>query len=151
MLKKFFASPLSFWHCHAMNEMSSNSDPEEDLSDSVVDHVYRHVGQRLRKLRIGRGMTQAQTAKLIGVSPQQYQKYEEGHSKCSLTNLMALADAHSVPITDLIPESTVKPTEINEADLLARLVAAYTRLENANEKMRLVQLVEAIQEAHSRL
>ena len=96
-------------------------------------------------------MTQAQTAKLIGVSPQQYQKYEEGHSKCSLTNLMSLADAHSVPLTDLIPENNIRSAEINEADLLARLVAAFSRLENPTEKLRLVQLVEAIQEAHSRI
>lgn len=131
-----------------MNEMQP---PEEaDNEDGAVDHVYRHVGRQLRSLRIGRGMTQAETAKLIAVSPQQYQKYEEGHSKCSLTNLMILADSHSVPVTDLIPEGSAKSSEINEADLLARLVAAYSRLENANEKLRLVQLVEAIQEAHSR-
>jgi transcriptional regulator with XRE-family HTH domain len=122
-----------------------------DVEDGAVDHVYRHVGRQLRTLRIGRGMTQAETAKLIAVSPQQYQKYEEGHSKCSLTNLMILADAHSVPIVDLIPEGSPRSSEINEADLLARLVAAYSRLENPNEKLRLVQLVEAIQEAHSRI
>ena len=96
-------------------------------------------------------MTQAQIAQVIEVSPQQYQKYEEGQSKCSLTNLMVLADFHAVPITDLIPEASTKVAEINEADLLARLVAAFSRLENANEKLRLVQLVEAIQDAHARL
>lgn len=131
-----------------MNELPPLNDDNTD--DGAVDHVYRHVGRKLRSLRIGRGMTQAETAKLIAVSPQQYQKYEEGHSKCSLTNLMTLADAHSVPIIELLPEGTPRSSEINEADLLARLVAAYSRLENANEKLRLVQLVEAIQEAHSR-
>ena len=131
-----------------MHEFSPSE--EAETNHGAVDQVYRHVGRQLRKLRIGRGLTQAETAKLIAVSPQQYQKYEEGHSKCSLTNLIILADAHSVPIVELIPEGSPRSSEINEADLLARLVAAYSRLENANEKLRLVQLVEAIQEAHSR-
>ncbi|MEL7184087.1 MAG: helix-turn-helix transcriptional regulator, partial [Pseudomonadota bacterium] len=46
--------------------------------------VYVHVGQRLRALRQERGLTQAQAARIIEVSPQQYQKYEDARSRCSL-------------------------------------------------------------------
>ncbi len=113
--------------------------------------VYAHVGQRLRELRVSNGLTQAEIAKVINVSPQQYQKYEDAQSRCSLPYLMTLADHFKVHLTDILPveEKTEAPNMANEsmgteADLLARLVTAFVTLADANEKLRLVQLVEAI-------
>ena len=137
-------------HLSRMNKINQNNDATAHSDDvaNAFDDVYPYVGARLKALRVGRGMTQAQVATLIGVSPQQYQKYEDAQTKCSLTNLMVLAEYYGVPVADLLPEQTVKVAEINEADLLARLVASFSRLNHAEEKLRLVQLVEAIQQAH---
>ncbi len=129
-----------------MNEMRMSLDPSRP---GAGEDVYDHVGRQLRAHRVGKGMTQAQVARLIDISPQQYQKYEDAQSKCSLTNLMVLADHYRVPLSEFLPEESVRPAEANEADLLARLVAAYSRLGTPNEKLRLVQLVEAMQEAGS--
>ncbi|MEM6742093.1 MAG: helix-turn-helix transcriptional regulator, partial [Pseudomonadota bacterium] len=54
-------------------------------SPATPDETYEHVGRKLREFRVARKMTQAQVAKIIEVSPQQYQKYEDAQSKCSLT------------------------------------------------------------------
>lgn len=117
---------------------------------SAAEDIYQAVGRQLRAYRIGRGMTQAQVAQLIEVSPQQYQKYEDAQSKCSLTNLSILAKHYGIPLAEFLPERSGEIANLGEADLLARLVAAYSQLRNPNEKLRIVQLVEAMQEAQFR-
>ncbi|NNE89053.1 MAG: helix-turn-helix transcriptional regulator [Silicimonas sp.] len=116
--------------------------------------AYAHVGQEMKRLRLARGLTQAQAAQVISVSPQQYQKYEEAHSKCSLNYLIALAEHYSVDVNTFLPGKAQQPTPspqsmASEADLLARLVSAFVQLEEPDEKLRLVQLVEAISKRES--
>ncbi|PJI91528.1 transcriptional regulator with XRE-family HTH domain [Yoonia maricola] len=127
-----------------------DADTKLDDRESAND-AYAHVGQRLRKLRLERGMTQAQVARIVSVSPQQYQKYEEAQSKCSLNYLIILAEFFETPVSTFLPDTstnevkTQEPPRVeNEADLLARLVTAFVRLDDSGEKLRLVQLVEAI-------
>jgi len=121
------------------------------------EDVYGHVGQRLRELRTQKRMTQAEVARILDVSPQQYQKYEDAHSKCSLPYLLVLADFYSVPIESMMPRGNkpeVKPEVQDEmpveADLLARLVSSFVKLSDVDEKLRLVQLVEAIVSAEQK-
>ncbi len=121
------------------------------------ENIYEQLGRNLRDFRGRRGMTQANVAKVIGVSPQQYQKYEDAQSKCSLNNLMLLADFYGVPLRAILPmesgEDVPKDDELaiaTEADLLARLVGAFVRLNDMPEKLRFVQLVEAINSAQER-
>jgi transcriptional regulator with XRE-family HTH domain len=118
-----------------------------EMQDHNAD-VYQHVGQQLRAHRIGRGMTQSDTARLIGVSPQQYQKYEDAQTKCSLNNLITLAQFYDIAFSDLLPDQA-DTSQHSEADLLARLVAAFSSLRDTREKLRLVQLVEAIRNSHN--
>lgn len=123
--------------------------------------AYAFVGERLRELRKQNGMTQADVARIIDVSPQQYQKYEDAQTKCSLTVLIALAEHYGIDLNALLPpgrndsdqnmaaNDDATPTT-SEADLLARLVGAFVKLQDFDEKRRLVQLVEAIQVAHDK-
>lgn len=122
-----------------------------DLKGRSACDVYAHVGRRLRELRVARGETQADIARVIKVSPQQYQKYEDAQSRCSLPYLMMLSDHFGVHLTDILPVDDVEtatPIAADsihaEADLLARLVSAFVKLSDMNEKLRLVQFVEAI-------
>lgn len=117
-----------------------------------AENVYVHLGRRLRELRKSKRMTQVEIASVIEVSPQQYQKYEDAQSKCSLTNLMKLADFFGEPLGAILPPDTAPaPAPLQdsavmttEADLLARLVSAFVQLDFVDEKLRLVQLVESI-------
>lgn len=116
------------------------------------DDVYAQVGQRLRTLRTQAGLTQAAVAAIINVSSQQYQKYEDAQSKCSLTYLMILADHYGVPIASLLPGGGTggeapRADLPTEADLLARLVTGFVGLGDLSQKLRLVQLVESIVDA----
>lgn len=126
-----------------LNRMTRLSTRDQD-SFSGGNHIYDYVGEQLRAHRIGRGMTQAQVAKVIDISPQQYQKYEDAQSKCSLTSLEILAEHYGVSLTAFLPEDTSLPVMINDADLLARLVSSFSVISDTGEKLRLVQLVEAM-------
>ncbi|SHG67718.1 helix-turn-helix transcriptional regulator [Marivita hallyeonensis] len=126
-------------------------------SDTVHADVYAFLGRRLRELRTARGLTQAEVARTINVSPQQYQKYEDAQSKCNLTYLIALADFYGVHVNSILPvdqpDRNTADTSSDlpkEADMLARLVSSFVRLTDTDEKLRLVQLVEAIVSAHEK-
>lgn len=129
--------------------------------------VYREAGAQLRSLRTSRGLTQAQVAEVIGVSPQQYQKYEDAQTKCSLAAIVALAAFYGVSVESIVsPEEAVGAGTIEalknhetvssdlsklgalEQELVGRLVSAYLRIPDKLEKVRLVELVEAIKSAH---
>ena len=107
-------------------------------------------------------------AALLGVSPQQYQKYEDAQTKCSLAALLVLAGHYGVRIEAIIdPEgvgaSSDRPLlsdllKMNidtatidsvEQELLARLVTAYLNIPDSFEKERLVELIEAVRSAHA--
>lgn len=62
------------------------------------------LGRQLKFLRVRSGLTQALVAAQIEVSPQQYQKYEKGYSKCSLTTLYRLARLYGMRAEDLLPD-----------------------------------------------
>jgi len=58
----------------------------------------RFVGQRLRLGRRELGLTQEALAALLGVTFQQVQKYEAGHSRMSAGRLLEIAQALGRPI-----------------------------------------------------
>ena len=135
-----------------------------------IDSVYRYVGNRLRHYRRERGLKQAALAEVIGVSPQQYQKYEDAQSKCSLTNLLKLADFLSVDIRAIMPmgvDSYGEPAEQGRerrvledagpspaplssgADLTARLVSAFMTVDDTETRERLVLFIESLARGQS--
>jgi transcriptional regulator with XRE-family HTH domain len=129
--------------------------------------VYRLVGQRLRSLRTSHGLTQAQVAKLIDVSPQQYQKYEDAQTKCSLAAVLALAGYYGVTVESIVNPEGTRPSDLAlslenrlgddidlsrlsnlDLEMLNRLVDAFVHIPNRMEKVRIVELMEAMKSAH---
>jgi transcriptional regulator with XRE-family HTH domain len=55
-----------------------------------------HVGARIRAQRIVRGLTQSDLAKLVGISFQSVQKYEQGENRVSASRLYEFAEALGV-------------------------------------------------------
>lgn len=56
-----------------------------------------HVGQKLKQLRILRGMTQTDVADGLKISFQQVQKYELGRNRISASKLFEIAHILKVP------------------------------------------------------
>jgi transcriptional regulator with XRE-family HTH domain len=57
---------------------------------SPID-INLHVGQRLRQLRVGAGLTQKLLAEILGVTIQQIHKYETGVNRIPVATLWRLA------------------------------------------------------------
>ena len=57
------------------------------------------IGEKLRALRLDRGLSQSALAGMAGVSFQQLQKYESGANRISAGRLVRTAAALKVPVT----------------------------------------------------
>ncbi len=115
----------------------------------VDQDIYKAIGKQLKHFRRSKRLTQAEVAKFIEISPQQYQKYEDAQSKCNLNYLTKLAELFGTSITVLIGDeshktSVVEEQTLSDSDVLARMISAFVQLKTYDQKMRLVQLVETI-------
>jgi len=137
------------------------------MTKSTHGKVYELVGKKLRSLRLSHGMTQAEVATLIDVSPQQYQKYEDAQTRCSLTTIVALSTYYGVGVETIVRASGVTPILVDnwltdqgeepdalrtydaDEDMLTRLVDAFLKLPDYMEKKRVVELLEAMRAAHA--
>jgi transcriptional regulator with XRE-family HTH domain len=63
--------------------------------------IDRHVGARVRERRVLLGLTQQQAAELVGVTYQQWHKYEKGHNRIAAGRLFAIAQALGVEVGHL--------------------------------------------------
>jgi len=63
----------------------------EDNRTQNAQVVDKHVGQRLRLLRIMNGLSQGQLAKSLNLTFQQVQKYEKGMNRLSATRVFECA------------------------------------------------------------
>jgi len=69
------------------------------------------IGKRLRALRLLNGITQQETASVMGLSTQQIQKYEMGINRISASRLYLLARELDIPITDFYDELESEPPQ----------------------------------------
>ena len=63
-----------------------------------VDPIHRHVGRRLREVRMDRGLTQAELGLAVGVATPQIQKYEARKDRISATMPHGLPRHFRAPI-----------------------------------------------------
>ena len=59
--------------------------------------IDRHIGRRIRELRLSHEMTQKEFGDFLGVSFQQIQKYESGANRCPASRLYALTRLLDIP------------------------------------------------------
>lgn len=55
----------------------------------------------LKRVRLGRGMTQKQFAEMVGISQQSYQKYESGYLSPTLRTVRKFMKALGISIEEL--------------------------------------------------
>lgn len=88
-----------------------------------------HVGQKLKQLRILRGMTQTDVAEGLKISFQQVQKYELGRNRVSASKLYEMSHILNVPPSyffDGLESATAAPRILDEeatkiASMLTRI------------------------------
>lgn len=60
------------------------------------------VGARIRETRLSANLTQELLAELAGMDRQSINRIEQGHASPILDNLIRIADALQVPLSDLV-------------------------------------------------
>lgn len=113
------------------------------------------IGQKIRTLRLQRGLSQSSLAEGIGLTFQQVQKYEKGTNRVSAGRLQKIADMLNIPVTFFYGGMGVQARQRREAmpgaDLAflqtkgaIRLVRAYSEISSRTTKYALVMLAEAL-------
>ena len=74
----------------------------ESVPLSEFSAVRRRVGERVRSLRAGRGLTQLSLAERSGISRPSIANVEAGRQNVSLRQLCALAAALGVAVEDIL-------------------------------------------------
>jgi transcriptional regulator with XRE-family HTH domain len=104
---------------------------------SIVDS--KEVGRRIRQFRQDAGLSQEALAELVGVSFQQVQKYESGHTTLNILKLQHIALALKAQVSEFFssaPTQHVRPT--GEED---QLLQSFRRIKNVELRGCVLKLV----------
>ncbi len=84
----------------------------------VLSDADRALARRLYQLRLELGLTQTEIGAMVGVSLQQWQKYERGLNRISPARLKSLCDATGLQIDDMFDkaEDDITPSEDGRQD-----------------------------------
>lgn len=109
------------------------------------------IGQKMRALRLERGLSQEELGRAVGVTFQQVQKYERGANRVSAGRLQRIADALDVPVTFFYrnAEPGERQAETGFAYLKSkkalRLARAFAAIRHAPARNAIVALVELLE------
>lgn len=103
----------------------------------VVDT--KEMGRRIRAFRQDAGLSQEALAELVGVSFQQVQKYESGHTTLNILKLQQIADSLKVQVSDFFDSTPTKQVRLTgEED---QLLQAFRKVKNADMRECVLKLV----------
>src|SRR3989337_1372350 len=74
------------------------------------------IGRKIRVFRQNAKLSQEKLAELVGVTPQQLQKYEAGKTKVSTDKLQLIAIALQIEVTEFFNDRTAELT-LNETEI----------------------------------
>jgi transcriptional regulator with XRE-family HTH domain len=110
------------------------------------------IGQRVRALRVQRGLSQTELGNLISVTFQQVQKYEKGANRISAGRLQRIAEVLGVPVAYFFAAAEHRQgsngaghdVDILQAEGALRLARAFARIKEPGVRLQLLRLTEAI-------
>jgi transcriptional regulator with XRE-family HTH domain len=118
------------------------------------DLVDRHVGSRLRLLRMQAGMSQEALGKRLGLTFQQVQKYEKGQNRIGASRLYQLSRILRAPVGfffEGLPDETEAGAAVSSPSLgfLStsegyELNLAFSRIRDAGARRKIVELVQSL-------
>lgn len=118
--------------------MAEGRKPRSGALDAVL-------GERVRRVRRERGLSQTALAEQLGITFQQVQKYENGSNRISALVLVRLAAALDVSVHVLLSDLDESPAERADPTpdgQLDRLIAAFQSIESADVRFAVLSIVE---------
>jgi len=99
----------------------------------------KEIGKRIRQYRQDAGLSQEALAELVGVSYQQMQKYESGHTTLNVVKLQSIASALKVQVSDFFDATPTKQIRLTgEED---QLLQAFRKIKNTDMRGCILKLV----------
>lgn len=74
-----------------------------------LTEIDRQIGERLRRKRLERGLTQSDIARALGVSFQQVQKFEKGKNRINASQLRRVAERLGAAIAEFYGDGAAQP------------------------------------------
>ena len=99
----------------------------------------KEIGKRIRQYRQDAGLSQEALAELVGVSFQQVQKYESGHTTLNILKLQQVADALKVQVADFFDSTPVKNVRLTDEE--DQLLQSYRKIKNTELRGCILKLV----------
>jgi transcriptional regulator with XRE-family HTH domain len=96
---------LSRW-CDKGTGKYNDMDVKVGKKGHLID---QKIGEKIRAIRKGWGLSQIELAERVGISFQQIQKYEKGSTRISIMRLMQIAEALGVHITQFFEKGETPP------------------------------------------
>lgn len=101
-----FKNPLQVNMCTNCEMKQEKLDPPIKLTPrnkkGKANEIDDYIGKKLLEFRSKYNLTQADVAKKLDVSTQQYQKYENGDNRLSLSKFLHLSRSVAFPLKDFI-------------------------------------------------
>lgn len=114
-----------------------------------LNEIDKLVAYRLKNRRIMLGMNQSELAKAIGVSIQQFQKYEKGTNRISAGKLFTLARALKVSIEYFFKDNpevnNILEKNINQNGI-KRLLKEFNKITETKKREKLIEFMQVIAE-----
>lgn len=99
----------------------------------------KEVGRRVRQFRQDAGLSQEALAELVGVSFQQVQKYESGHTTLNILKLQQIADALKVSVAEFFSSAPTQHVRLTGEE--AQLLQSFRRIKNVELRDSILKLV----------
>lgn len=127
------------------------------VAEEAFEEIDQQIGQKLRQFRVRINKTQSDIAKVLDISPQQYQKYEKGTTKCSIVSLLKLASFYQCAPTDLLPGHSMASSGLQEngdgvadidmtddAKIVSAMLAMLIRIQDKEKRRKVVTMLSEI-------
>lgn len=117
-----------------------------------IIQIERHVGSLVRMRRIMLGLSQSQLAQLLGVTLQQVNKYERGHSRISSGRLFQLSEALGVSVDFFyqgLGETRGDSIGLSRDRICLEVMRSFGMIKNERHQEALNQLVRALADRSS--
>lgn len=106
----------------------------------MVDVVSsKEIGLKIKLLRQQAGLSQEKLAEMVGVTFQQIQKYENGHTMLNILKLQQIALSLKVPVADFFGAAPVQQIRLtHEEDQLLR---SFRKIKNGELRVCILKLL----------
>lgn len=122
------------------------------MSRNSIHPVDIYVGNKLRKQRLSKGLSQDELGKKVKITFQQIQKYERGQNRVSSSKLFEFAQILGVNIEYffrgfVVSEENISNDNLNEE--LSTLSSEFSRIRQPLIRKSILELARVIAEDHS--